>query len=138
MKQNQIQNIFLFLFFLFLSSETTAQDGTDKPKAQFYGFIRNEFFYDSYKGVDANIIILDRLWKPSLTLAEAKRFVMDLKHKNTCFIYHLDDNIIDTNFYSGNEKKEIADLFLRSADGLILSKASTGGMGCIRACDILI
>ena len=53
MKQNQIQNIFLFLFFLFLSSETTAQDGTYKPKAQFYGFIRNEVFYDSYKGVDA-------------------------------------------------------------------------------------
>jgi GT2 family glycosyltransferase len=75
----------------------------------------------TYKGVNANVVILDRLWKPSLTLAEAKQVVQDLKHSNTCFIYHLDDNIIDTDFYSGNEKKQIAEFFMRHADGIIFS-----------------
>ena len=52
MKKNQMKITSFMLFLIGLTLNTFAQEAAPKPSLQFYGFIRNEFFVDTYKGID--------------------------------------------------------------------------------------
>ncbi|MFA9389157.1 MAG: hypothetical protein ACERKD_05095 [Prolixibacteraceae bacterium] len=53
MNNYRSKTIGLILIGLSLSLKLSAQEAIQKTSLQFYGFIRNEFYFDTYKGVDA-------------------------------------------------------------------------------------
>ena len=49
----------------------------------------------SPRGIDADVIIVDRLWKPDVTLEEAEHLVKYTRSKDITLIYALDDYLLD-------------------------------------------
>ncbi len=68
----------------------------------------------------ADIIILERLWKPGLSYQEAERIVEQIKKDHACFIYSIDDDLIDLPSVSVPQKMLVR-FFARRADGIIVS-----------------
>lgn len=80
--------------------------------------------YDKGK---SDIYIIERLWKPGLSLLEAEKVVRSIRQNNKKLIYTLDDNLLDLQvFHNGSvfpstEQKNIIRYFAREADALIVS-----------------
>lgn len=68
-----------------------------------------------YYGQDVDVVILDRLWRPDISLNLAKSLLNDIRKKKAKFVYAIDDNLLDLPSIS-EEKKEIIRYFLMNAD----------------------
>ena len=75
---------------------------------------------------DADVVILERWWKPNLSEEEAKQLVRTVKERGTTLIYTLDDNLLDLGLdEEGPSIPEsilrITRHFIREAHGVIVS-----------------
>lgn len=77
--------------------------------------------------MSADIYIIERLWRPDISLVMAEQLIQKIKRYNKKFIYTLDDNLLDLAFNRGGdiwptaEHKTIVRMFAREADGIIVS-----------------
>lgn len=93
---------------------------------------KNEGQFEITYGVDfdegvSDIYIVERLWKPDITLQIAENLVQKIRRSNKLLIYSIDDNLLDLNHLNDNslspsvEQKNIVRFFAREADGLLVS-----------------
>jgi processive 1,2-diacylglycerol beta-glucosyltransferase len=81
----------------------------------------------TYKNIDTDIIIIDRLWKPDLSFKDIESLRRHTLKKNITLIYSLDDNLLDlrnfepSNSYPGTNEKNIIRYLIRESDGVIVS-----------------
>ena len=81
----------------------------------------------TYQNTDADIIIIDRLWKPNITFKDVEDLKQFTLKKDITLIYSLDDNLLDLrncepgNSYPGGYEKNIIRYLIREADGVIVS-----------------
>ena len=76
--------------------------------------------------VPADIVIVERFWRPDISLLRAESLVKKIRNNRTCFVYTLDDNLLDLERSDVSEKQAIEQrmvvrYFLREADGVIVS-----------------
>lgn len=73
--------------------------------------------------VDA--VIVDRLWRPDVSLERAQRLVARVRAAGSRLLYALDDNLLDLRAERGDwptpEHEQILELWLRQADGVIVT-----------------
>ena len=73
----------------------------------------------------ADLVILERLWRPDVTLPRVEQLVERIRRAGAKFIYALDDNFFDlvqeNKGWPPLELLPIADFCLREADGVLLS-----------------
>jgi glycosyltransferase involved in cell wall biosynthesis len=79
-----------------------------------------------YYGEQVDAVILDRLWRPEVSLNFAYSLVNDIKRVNTPFIYAIDDNLLDLHgeridWDITHEKEKIVEFFLKQADLVIVT-----------------
>lgn len=80
---------------------------------------------ESYQPAD--VVIVDRCWKPAISVEVAQELVEKIKANNACFIYSIDDNLLDLKpggiIPTGlsQEQLMVVRYFLREADGVIVS-----------------
>jgi processive 1,2-diacylglycerol beta-glucosyltransferase len=81
----------------------------------------------TYQNADADIIIIDRLWKPDISFKDIEDLRRHTLKKNITLIYSLDDNLLDLrncepgNSYPGTNEKNIIRYLIRESDGVIVS-----------------
>ena len=74
-----------------------------------------------------DVIILERQWKPGISLTIAEHLVRNVRKRGATLIYTLDDNLIDLNLdnsdceFPSQEQRMIVRFFSREADGIIVS-----------------
>ena len=76
----------------------------------------------TYRGEPADVVIVDRLWRPDVSLAAAHQLVQDVHQAGARFIYAVDDDFLSLPAtavpgYFNAAKRNVADLWLREADG---------------------
>ncbi len=82
---------------------------------------------NSYDNTDADIIIVDRLWKPNVSLDIAEKLVDYARNAGIKLIYSLDDNLLDLginepgNKHPNAEERNIIRYFIREADHVVVS-----------------
>nr|WP_305909914.1 hypothetical protein [Methylomarinum sp. Ch1-1]MDP4522853.1 hypothetical protein [Methylomarinum sp. Ch1-1] len=74
----------------------------------------------------ADVVIVERWWKPSLTESDARSLIQEIRARNSTFIYTLDDNLLDLGDAEASMPppeniNRIVRYFLREADGVIVS-----------------
>lgn len=75
----------------------------------------------------ADVVIVDRCWKPGISVEVAQELVEKVKANQGCLIYSIDDNLLDLKvegiIRSGlsQEQLMVVRYFLREADGVIVS-----------------
>lgn len=79
-----------------------------------------------YLGEPADVLILERGWKPNLELAQAEALIHSVRRANICLIYSLDDNLLAPHPNPETERnlekmRPIIQLFARSAHGIIVT-----------------
>ena len=77
----------------------------------------------TYRGIDADVVIVDRLWQPAkLTLKVAREMVNEIRVAGARFVYALDDDFFAIPEEHPNrptsEQLQAVDYFLRTADAL--------------------
>jgi glycosyltransferase involved in cell wall biosynthesis len=80
----------------------------------------------AYRGESAEAVIVDRLWRPDLSLAAAHNLVQDIRRAGARFIYALDDDFLSLPLtaapgYFNAEKRRVAEFWLREADGVLVT-----------------
>jgi glycosyltransferase involved in cell wall biosynthesis len=81
----------------------------------------------SYEGTNADIIIVDRLWKPNISLDIAEKLVDYVRKAGIKLIYSLDDNLLDLrinepgNSHPNGQERNIIRYFIREADHVVVS-----------------
>jgi glycosyltransferase involved in cell wall biosynthesis len=81
----------------------------------------------TYEKTDADIIIVDRLWKPDISFKDVEDLKKFTRKKNIPLVYSLDDNLLDLrnnepgNPYPGTNEKNIIRYLIRESDGVIVS-----------------
>ena len=83
----------------------------------------NQRFFRVTHGPDvrkAEIVIVERTWKPAVTLAEAENLVARVRRQGSRLVYSLDDNLIDLAPLP-EETRAVVRLFCREADGIIVA-----------------
>ena len=81
----------------------------------------------AYQNTDADIIIIDRLWKPDISFKDVEDLVRFTEKKDITLIYSLDDNLLDLRKdepgspYPGTKEKNIIRYLIRESDGVIVS-----------------
>ena len=76
-----------------------------------------------YYGQAAEIVIVDRLWRPDCTPEMAAALVAQVQRRGAKLVYQIDDDLLtlpDDNSLAA-AKREIATIFLGGADGVIVS-----------------
>lgn len=77
--------------------------------------------------VSADIVIVERTWKPNITLSLAQELVETARKDGSCLIYTIDDNLLDIksqlifNHSLTNQQLMVVRYFAREADGIIVS-----------------
>jgi glycosyltransferase involved in cell wall biosynthesis len=75
----------------------------------------------------ADIVIVERMWKPDITLRQAEAIVARTRGDGACLICTLDDNLLDLQTQDGSgspfspEKLMVLRYLIRAADGVIVS-----------------
>lgn len=81
----------------------------------------------TYENTNADVIIIDRLWKPNISFKDVedlKRFTLE---KDIALIYSLDDNLLDFGnyepgtLYPGTHEKNMIRYLIRESNGVIVS-----------------
>jgi processive 1,2-diacylglycerol beta-glucosyltransferase len=80
------------------------------------------------EGQSADVVIVDRLWRPDISTALARKLVQDVRHAGARMIYALDDNLLDLpperfplKALSTEEYRWIVQFFLHQADGVLVT-----------------
>ena len=85
----------------------------------------NTSFDLRYQDQSADMVIVDRLWRPDVTLERVKVLVNNIRLAGAKFIYTLDDNFLDlvheNKGWPPIEFLEIVEYLLRRADGVVVS-----------------
>lgn len=77
--------------------------------------------------LSADVYIIERMWKPDISLSKAEKVINLLRRHNKKIIYTLDDNLLDLQInrhgviWPTIEQKNVVRLFAREADGIIVS-----------------
>lgn len=78
-----------------------------------------------YSGQSVDAVIVDRLWRPDITVALAHSLVNGIRRNGARLLYALDDDLLNMPArYAGLSREDccaIAELFLREADGVIVT-----------------
>lgn len=75
----------------------------------------------------ADVVIVDRCWKPGVSVEIAQELVEKIKANQGCLIYSIDDNLLDLKTEGiiptglSQEQLMVVRYFLRKADGVIVS-----------------
>ncbi len=76
-----------------------------------------------YYGQEAEIVLVDRHWRPDCTPEMARRLAADVCQQGAKLVYQIDDDLLalpaDTS--AAQAKRDIVATFLREADGVIVS-----------------
>ena len=75
------------------------------------------------KGIDyskADVIVVERMWKPNISLHLAETLVEQIRKDKAIFIYSIDDNLLDLE-YIPIEARMAMQYFCRAADGILVS-----------------
>ena len=78
----------------------------------------------------ADVVIVERTWKPNISLKLAEDLVKQVRRDKACFIYTLDDNLLDLKLGDSFQNALITEqlmtirYFAREADGIIVSTES--------------
>lgn len=83
----------------------------------------NQDFFQVTHSTDyqaADIVIIERTWKPGVTLSMAEALVAQARSDQTCLVYSIDDNLLDLETIPLQERM-VARYFCRAADGVIVS-----------------
>jgi processive 1,2-diacylglycerol beta-glucosyltransferase len=82
----------------------------------------------SIDGTEADIYIIERLWRPGLSILEAEEVIHFIKKRGSKLIYTIDDNLLDLNIinldgtsFPDVNQKNIIRTFVKEADGVIVS-----------------
>jgi glycosyltransferase involved in cell wall biosynthesis len=68
----------------------------------------------------ANIVIVERTWRPNVTLRMAQELVARIRQDGACFVYSIDDNLLDLEAFP-IETRMVMRYFCREADGICVS-----------------
>jgi len=86
----------------------------------------NEAHFTVTRGIDyvpAEIVVVERAWKPGLSVLEAEQLVARIRSDGCHLLYSIDDNLFDAPGVS--QPSRIASrFFAREADGIIVSTAA--------------
>jgi processive 1,2-diacylglycerol beta-glucosyltransferase len=79
-----------------------------------------------YNGQDADAVIVDRLWRPDISLALAEGLVADVHRADARLIYALDDDFLDLpaegkDWQPTKELLRVVEFFLSQADGVMVT-----------------
>jgi processive 1,2-diacylglycerol beta-glucosyltransferase len=81
----------------------------------------------SYRGINPDIIIVDRLWKPDISIDIAEELIEYTRKEGIKLIYSLDDNILDLKINEPGtihptfHERNIIRYFVREADFVVVS-----------------
>jgi processive 1,2-diacylglycerol beta-glucosyltransferase len=80
-----------------------------------------------YEGQPVAAVIIDRLWRPDLSLVMARNIVQDIHQSGARFIYALDDDFLSLpvtgSGYFTAEKRRAVEYWLREADSVLVTTA---------------
>jgi len=68
----------------------------------------------------ADVVVVQRLWKPDITLSSAETLVEQVRKDRACLVYLIDDNLLELERFS-IEERMIVRYFTREANGVIVS-----------------
>jgi len=76
-----------------------------------------------YYGQEAEIVVVDRFWRPDCTPEMAAALVADIRRNGAKLVYQMDDDLLHLpgDVPATAAKREIASFFVHEADGLIVS-----------------
>jgi glycosyltransferase involved in cell wall biosynthesis len=81
-----------------------------------------------YKAEPADLVIIDRLWRPDVTLPLVEELINKIRSKKAKFVYSLDDNffdlILENKAYPPRELLPIVAFLLRQADCVLVSTSA--------------
>jgi processive 1,2-diacylglycerol beta-glucosyltransferase len=70
-------------------------------------------------------VLVDRLWRPDITLPHAERLLERVRARGARFLYAIDDNLLDLRRERGDwptpEHEAVVALWLRAADGVVVT-----------------
>jgi processive 1,2-diacylglycerol beta-glucosyltransferase len=84
-----------------------------------------------YEGQSVEVVIIDRLWRPDLSLVMAQNIVQDIHRAGARFLYALDDDFLSLPVTTGAgyftaEKRRAVEYWLREADGVLVTTPTLG------------
>jgi glycosyltransferase involved in cell wall biosynthesis len=68
----------------------------------------------------ADVVIIERTWKPTITLQEAEQLVNQIRKDGACLVYSIDDNLLDLESVPLHVRSVVR-YFCRVADGILVS-----------------
>jgi glycosyltransferase involved in cell wall biosynthesis len=92
----------------------------------------NRSSFETSWGIDyesADVVIVDRLWKPAVSLQSAEELIRRARNDGACLIYAIDDNLLDLELEGpvrigpSVDQLMVVRYFAREADGIIVSTA---------------
>ncbi len=79
----------------------------------------------TYTGEEAELVIVDRLWRPHVDLAQARALVQDVRQAGARFVLHLDDDLLglpaDRAAHLPPAYRDVLTLWLSAADAVWVS-----------------
>lgn len=83
----------------------------------------------TYEGQPVEAVILDRLWRPDISLALARELLAQFRSRNVRLLYALDDSFLDLpaekkDWEPTEERLQVVKLFLAKAAGLLVTTAA--------------
>ncbi len=83
----------------------------------------------TYEEQPVEAVILDRLWRPDISLAVAQELLAQLRSRNVRLLYALDDSFLDLpaerkDWEPTGERLQVVKLFLAEAAGLLVTTAA--------------
>lgn len=81
----------------------------------------------SLTDITPDVVIVERLWRPDISLTLAAQLVTTLRQKGIKFLYTLDDNLVDLHLDQPwkqsvtDNQRMVVRYFIREADGVIVS-----------------
>jgi glycosyltransferase involved in cell wall biosynthesis len=80
-------------------------------------------FDTDYVGAPVDVVIVDRLWRPDVTLERARQLVDAVRAAGAALVYALDDNLLDLRQerldWPTEEQEAVVRLWLAEADGVL-------------------
>lgn len=80
----------------------------------------------SYRGEPADIVIVDRLWQPAVSLSSAQQLLQAVRRAGARFVYTIDDDFLSLSEelapgYFNAAKRSVVELWLQEADQIVVT-----------------